>query len=214
MASGRGPAVARARCSTNAGSIPSGSVERPAASPHQDSLFPTACYVAGPSELAYLAQLGRVYDAFGIPMPLIQSRATATIVDSNAMRFLNRHEFPFESLRAQDEAALNTLLESQLPPRIEALLQDTSSAVEDRLGQLATAITELDATLEGATRSTLGRVQDDLKKLHGKVIQAAKGKRDVRRQYTTFSAGFSGRLRRNARRLHLLLTNTDGLATG
>jgi bacillithiol biosynthesis cysteine-adding enzyme BshC len=150
----------------------------------QDSLFPTACYVAGPSELAYLAQLGRVYDAFGIPMPLIQSRATATIVDSNAMRFLTRHEFPFESLRAQDEAALNALLESQLPPRIEALLQDTSSAVEDRLGQLAVAITELDATLEGATRSTLGRVQDDLKKLHGKVIQAAKRKNEtLRRQY-------------------------------
>jgi bacillithiol biosynthesis cysteine-adding enzyme BshC len=150
----------------------------------QDSLFPTACYVAGPSELAYLAQLGGVYDAFGIPRPLIQSRATATIVDSNAMRFLTRQEFPFESLRAQDEAALNALLESQLPPRIEALLQDTSSAVEDRLGQLATAITELDATLEGATRSTLGRVQDDLKKLHGKIIQAAKRKNEtLRRQY-------------------------------
>ena len=54
----------------------------------QDTLFPTICYVAGPSELAYLGQLGGVYEEFGIPMPLIYSRATATIVDSAAVRFL------------------------------------------------------------------------------------------------------------------------------
>ena len=150
----------------------------------QDPLFPTACYVAGPSELAYLAQLRGVYEAFGLPMPLIHARATATIVDANTMRFLTRNDFPLESLRAQDEAALNQLLEAQLPPRIEALMQETSGAVADRLGELATVITELDPTLEGATRSTLGRVQDDLKKLQGKIIQAAKRKNEtLRRQY-------------------------------
>jgi bacillithiol biosynthesis cysteine-adding enzyme BshC len=150
----------------------------------QDTFFPTACYVAGPSELAYLAQLGRVYEALGVPMPIIYPRATATIVDSNAMRFLTRHEFPLETLQAQDEAALNQLLESQLPPRVEALMQETGAAVDDRLGELATAITELDPTLQGAARSTLARMQDDLKKLHGKIIQAAKRKNDtLRRQY-------------------------------
>jgi bacillithiol biosynthesis cysteine-adding enzyme BshC len=150
----------------------------------QDTLFPTVCYVAGPNELAYLAQLGRVYEAFGVPMPLIQQRATATIVDSNAMKFLTRHDFPFESLRAQDEAALNELLQSQLPPTIEASLQDAVQAIDDRMGALAKEIAQLDATLEGATRSTLARMQDDLKKLHGKVIQAAKRKNEtLRRQY-------------------------------
>jgi bacillithiol biosynthesis cysteine-adding enzyme BshC len=68
----------------------------------QDTLFPTVCYVAGPNELAYLGQLGDVYRAFDIPMPLMYQRATATIVDSNAMRFLTRHDLPFEALRAQD----------------------------------------------------------------------------------------------------------------
>ena len=64
------------------------------------------------------------------------------------------------------------------------MLQEAGSAVEDRLGELASAITLLDPTLEGATRSTLGRMQDDLKKLHGKIIQAAKRKNDtLRRQY-------------------------------
>jgi bacillithiol synthase len=150
----------------------------------QDTLFPTVCYVAGPSELAYLGQLRDVYGAFGIPMPLIQQRATATLVDSNTMRFLTRHDFPLEALRAQDEAALNQLLEAQLPASVEGSLEEAARVVADRMEALAQAVPQIDATLEGATRSTLGRMQDDLKKLHNKIIQAAKRKDEtLRRQF-------------------------------
>jgi uncharacterized protein YllA (UPF0747 family) len=150
----------------------------------QDTIFPTVCYVAGPSELAYLGQLRAVYAAFGIPMPLVQPRATATILDSNAMRFLARHDFPLESLRAQDESALNALLESQLPATVEASLQDAVRAVEERMNALAAEVPQIDPTLEGATRSTLTRMQDDLKKLHNKIIQAAKRRDEtLRRQF-------------------------------
>jgi uncharacterized protein YllA (UPF0747 family) len=150
----------------------------------QDTLFPTACYVSGPNELAYLAQLRRVYEAFDVPMPLIHQRAMATILDSNAMRFLSRHDVPFESLRAQDEAALNELLESQLPRDVESSMHDAVRSAEERMHQLATHVTTIDPTLEGAVRSTLSRMQDDLKKLHGKIIQAAKRKDEtLRRQF-------------------------------
>jgi bacillithiol biosynthesis cysteine-adding enzyme BshC len=150
----------------------------------QDTLFPTICYVAGPNELAYLGQLRGIYAAFGVPMPLMQQRATATLLDSNAARLLARHDVPLEQLRAQDESALNQLLQSQLPPGVEASLQDVALVLQERMDQLAASVTQVDATLEGATRSALGRMQDDLKKLQGKIIQAAKRKDDtLRRQF-------------------------------
>jgi bacillithiol biosynthesis cysteine-adding enzyme BshC len=150
----------------------------------QDTLFPTICYIAGPSELAYLGQLRGVYAAFGIPMPLMQQRATATLVDSNTMRFLTRHDLPLHVLRAQDEAALNLLLEAQLPVSVEGSLEEAERAIGERMDALAQAVPQIDATLEGATRSTLGRMQDDLKKLHNKIIQAAKRKDEtLRRQF-------------------------------
>jgi uncharacterized protein YllA (UPF0747 family) len=150
----------------------------------QDTLFPTVCYVAGPSELAYLGQLRRVYAAFDVPMPLIQQRATATIVDSNAMRFLSKHDVSIEVLRAQDEAALNDLLIAQLPTSVEVAMQVASDTIEQRMDALAREVPRIDATLEGATRSTLSRIQDDLKKLHGKIVQAAKRKDEtLRRQF-------------------------------
>jgi bacillithiol biosynthesis cysteine-adding enzyme BshC len=150
----------------------------------QDTLFPTVCYVAGPNELAYLAQLRGIYDAFGVPMPLMQQRASATILDSNAMRLLARHELPLESLRAQDESALNALLRAQIPAAVDGSLDEATRALVDRMDTVARAVAQVDTTLEAATRSTLGRMQDDLKKLQGKVIQAAKRKDEtLRRQF-------------------------------
>ena len=150
----------------------------------QDTLFPTACYVAGPNELAYLAQLRGVYDAFGIPMPLMYERATATLVDSNAMRFLTRHDVALESLQAQDEAALNNLLQAQLPASVDAAVQDAARSIDERIALVAQEVIQIDATLEGAARSTLSRMQDDLKKLHAKIIQAAKRKDEtLKRQF-------------------------------
>jgi bacillithiol synthase len=150
----------------------------------QDTLFPTVCYVAGPNELAYLAQLRGVYDAFGVPMPLMQQRASATLIDSNAMRMLVRHDLPFESLRARDESALNALLKAQMPAAVESSLHDANRALAERIDAVAKAAAQVDATLEAAARSTLGRMQDDLKKLEGKIVQAAKRKDDtLRRQF-------------------------------
>ena len=150
----------------------------------QDTLFPTACYVAGPNELAYLAQLRGVYDAFGVPMPLMQHRASATLLDSNAMRMLVRNELPLEALRAQDESALNALLKAHMPAAVDSSLHEANRALTERMDALARAAAQVDATLEAASRSTLGRMQDDLKKLEGKIVQAAKRKDDtLRRQF-------------------------------
>jgi uncharacterized protein YllA (UPF0747 family) len=117
-------------------------------------------------------------------MPLIQQRATATIVDSNAMRFLSKHDVQLETLRAQDEAALNELLIAQLPASVEVAIQVAGDTIEQRMEALAREVTQIDATLEGATRSTQSRMQDDLKKLHAKIVQAAKRKDEtLRRQF-------------------------------
>ena len=150
----------------------------------QDTLFPTVCYVAGPNELVYLGQLRGVYNAFGVPMPLMFQRGTATLLDSNAARFLVRHDVPLEQLQAQDESVLNQLLASQLPPGVDAAMQDATLLLQQRMEQLAASVAQIDATLEGAARSALGRMQDDLKKLQSKIIQAAKRKDEtLRRQF-------------------------------
>lgn len=151
----------------------------------QDTLFPTVCYVSGPSELAYLGQLRGVYEHFGVPMPLILPRATATLVDSAAARFLNRQLIPFGELRSRDESALNRLLQSQLPPEIEQSLKHAEETLRAALQRVIDAMPALDPTLAGAAKTTMSKMEHDLKALQGKVIQAAKRRDEtLRRQFT------------------------------
>ena len=150
----------------------------------QDTLFPTVCYVAGPNELAYLGQLRRIYERFGLPMPLMFPRASATLVDSATFRFLQKYKPPIESLQRQDELGLNQLLHAQIPPAVEDAFTSAARAIDSEMAKLIEAIPALDPTLEGATKSTLGRMQHDLTSLHGKMIQAAKRRDEtLRRQY-------------------------------
>jgi bacillithiol synthase len=155
----------------------------------QDTLFPTVCYVAGPSELAYLGQLRGVYAQFGVPMPLMFPRATTTLLDSAASRFLSRYQLPIEDLQPQDESALNRLLESQLPAGVEQAMRDAGSQIHSAMTAVIDALPSLDPTLQGAARTTLGKMEHDMRSLHTKVIHAAKRRDEtLRRQFTRAQA--------------------------
>jgi len=150
----------------------------------QDRLFPTICYVAGPAELAYQAQIGSLYREFGVEAPLLLSRASATLLDSGAAKFFDKSGLPLESLQPQDDSALNRLLEQQLSPEVEQAMSETAEWLSGRIGTLKAAVVPIDPTLAGAVETTVDRVRETLKTLHGKVIQAAKRKDEtLRRQF-------------------------------
>jgi bacillithiol synthase len=150
----------------------------------QDTIFPTICYVAGPNELAYLGQLKPIYAHFGVPEPLMAPRATVTLVDSAGARFLAKYDVPFEALQPDNETALNHLLESQLPRSVEEALERVTRDVDTGMAQLVDALPLIDPTLVDAAKSSLGRMQHDVKKLHEKIIHAAKRRDEtLRRQF-------------------------------
>jgi uncharacterized protein YllA (UPF0747 family) len=67
--------------------------------------------------------------------------------------------------------------------------------VDERMQALAAVVPQIDPTLEGTVRTTLGKMQHEMHTLHNKVIQSAKRKDEtLRRQFQraqalTFPAG-------------------------
>ncbi len=57
----------------------------------QDTLLPTAAYIAGPAETAYYAQVSVVYGLLLGRMPAILPRASVTIVEPNIARLLEKY---------------------------------------------------------------------------------------------------------------------------
>jgi bacillithiol biosynthesis cysteine-adding enzyme BshC len=150
----------------------------------QDRLFPTVCYVGGPSELAYQAELGPLYREMGVERPLLASRTSATLVDSAAGRFLDRHDVPYEAFQAQDELALNKLLESQLPPSVDRAIEAIGEYVGARADELKATVERIDPTLAGVIDTTFDRIRGTLDTMQTKIVQASKKKDDtLRRQF-------------------------------
>lgn len=70
----------------------------------QDTLLPTAAYVGGPGEIAYFAQLAPLYEAFGLPMPLVVPRARLRIIEPRSRRLLERLQVsPDDTARSEDD---------------------------------------------------------------------------------------------------------------
>jgi uncharacterized protein YllA (UPF0747 family) len=67
---------------------------------------------------------------------------------------------------------------------VEESLTNVSNEIEQRMAAVAAAVPQIDPTLEGTVKSTLVRMQHDLRTLHNKVIQAAKRRDEtLRRQF-------------------------------
>lgn len=56
----------------------------------QDAILPTIAYIAGPGEVAYLAQLGKAYEALGVARSAIVPRAFNTTVDARTAAHLEK----------------------------------------------------------------------------------------------------------------------------
>jgi uncharacterized protein YllA (UPF0747 family) len=150
----------------------------------QDALFPTICYVAGPGELAYQAQFGGVYAAFGVERPLFAARASVTVLDRPTARFLDRYDVPFEALAVTDESVLNRLVERVLAPEVGPAVAETERAIDDRMAALKSAAAAVDPTLAGAADTTATRMRHALDTLHRKIVRAAKRRDEtLRRQF-------------------------------
>lgn len=153
----------------------------------QDHLLPTISYVGGPNELAYLAQLGAVYDHFGVPMPLIVPRTSITVVEKAAAKFLSRHGLKLPDLRVNDESVLNDILKDLAPPQLDEDLSRARTCIQEITQTLEKDLAAVDPTLASTARSTRGKLLHHLGELEAKSRRAIKKKNDtLRRQF--FSA--------------------------
>ena len=171
----------------------------------QDTLFPTVCYVAGPNELAYLASFGRSTRTSACRCRSCYPRASATSSTRTPRGSSSRYDVPLEALQRAGRGGAEPPARGAAAAGVEpALAGRRGASSRTRMEAAGRGRAGIDPTLEGAARSTLGRMQDDLKKLHGKIIQAAKRKDDTlrrqfeqrrRRRFPAASPGTGGRLR-------------------
>ncbi|MEM7677303.1 MAG: bacillithiol biosynthesis BshC, partial [Myxococcota bacterium] len=138
----------------------------------QDTLLPTAAYVGGPGEIDYFAQLGPVYEAFDLPMPLLIPRARFVVIDAKTRRGLDDLGLPIESFAQPEDELLKRVAErpSHLP-NPDGLLERMLLSLRHELTQLSPHLESLHPGLQKAA----DRTAESVERACGKFVDKYRG---------------------------------------
>lgn len=145
----------------------------------QDTLLPTVAYVAGPSEIAYHAQLSPLYAHFGIPQPLLYPRASVTVVEERVQRVLEKYGLQLEELFRDSSALTARIVEQISEVKVDELFQRTTKEIHAQLNELRFGLKELDPTLLGALENATSKIDINLGVLKEKSLAAQKRRNET-----------------------------------
>ncbi len=140
----------------------------------QDYLLPTIGYVAGPGELAYYGQMKELYPFFGMEMPIIFPRLSATIIESNIERIMDKLPFSLCEYSQRIEDLESAYVDQTNTLDIEGVFASWKENIEDVSDEPAEFVKNIDPTLEGTTAKVITGFENELNKLKGKVYRAVK----------------------------------------
>jgi len=141
-------------------------ITRPVA---QDCLLPTFAYVAGPSEIAYQAQLKEVYDFFELEMPVIFPRFGATIVERKISKILGKYKAEIQELRNPEK-----LMKKVAKEKIDDVFDSLRSEVMRGMAEVTKQATSIDKTVIGSCSLARGRILKTIGVLEDKILSKLK----------------------------------------
>ncbi len=156
----------------------------------QDTWLRTAAYVGGPAEVRYFAQLGPLYDRFGLPRPTVLPRASLTILEEGDRRRLARTGIaPETAARPVEEilerggagggagervaahllAAFDRALE-EVAPSVREAGERAARAAEKTRGTVARAVGKLGENVDAARRLRDSALLEDVARLRDRLF--------------------------------------------
>ncbi|MGV8119885.1 MAG: bacillithiol biosynthesis cysteine-adding enzyme BshC [Candidatus Xenobiia bacterium LiM19] len=138
----------------------------------QDFLFPTLAYVAGPGEISYWAQLGGLYQHFGIPEPVVYPRMSLTILEEKHGRILEKYGVtPDEALQDQGRL-IDGKISKSLPEDFIEKISQSRTSIEEIVRNLQQEAVAIDVNLEPAFRHFTGKLSSQWENLARKMQDA------------------------------------------
>jgi bacillithiol biosynthesis cysteine-adding enzyme BshC len=145
----------------------------------QDYLLPTAAYVGGPAELAYLAQAEVIYKVLLGRMPVVEPRSAFTLLDVRAAKLIERYRLALADFFHGEEMLRERISHALVPVGLGQHFHEATGAVSRILDNLDGELHAFDPTLATALAKSRAKILYQLSKLDRKVSREAL-RRDAR----------------------------------
>ena len=125
----------------------------------QDYMLPTAAYVGGPAELAYLAQSRVLYEKLLGRQPVAFPRAGFTIMDERSAKRMQRHGLGPTDLFTAETNLRATIGAHLVPHELRAHVERTKAAATTALNGLNAELQRFDPSLATALETSRRKIE-------------------------------------------------------
>lgn len=140
----------------------------------ESAVLPTVAYVAGPGELSYFAQLGPLFDAHGMRMPVVFPRFTVTLIEPKVRKVLDKFGVEVEDFRQPVHELAGRLVRSELPAEVTEAIGTLRRHLTEGYARLIEATKEIDPTLKGPLEKARNAGHVQLAEVEKKIVHHLK----------------------------------------
>jgi bacillithiol synthase len=132
----------------------------------QDFLLSTSVQIAGPAEIAYLAQSGVLFERIlGMQTPPA-ARLSATLIEPHVAELVRKHGLTLEQVFSEDAAALaRSLAARSMPPETRRKLDTAGEALDAELSALVSWLQSQDKGLGQSAETAASKIQYQMNRL-------------------------------------------------
>lgn len=145
----------------------------------ESAVFPTVAYVGGPGEVSYFAELGPLFEAHGIGMPMVFPRHSVTIVEGKVRKVLDKFGLSMDALRRPAHEVAAQVLRQEMPDEVTRVLGELRRQIGEGYGRLTEAARGIDPTLKGPLQSARNASFMQLTEAEKKIAQHLKKQNDL-----------------------------------
>ena len=145
----------------------------------QDFLFPTAFYVAGPSEISYFAQIKQLYDIYDIQQPIIYPRSSVTLLENSIANSLEKYSVSINDIFIDIESIKKKIVNSVEENSVDEMFTDINNQIELSFDQLKEKLIDLDKTIADSSNRYRDKIINSISELKSKAEKAQQKKYEV-----------------------------------
>lgn len=143
------------------------------------AVFPTLSYVGGPAEVSYFAQIGCLFDAHGVPMPLAHPRVSVEVIEYKVRKILDKFGLDSNTVRQPFDQLASQVVRDELPPAVTDTVSALRAQILNAYTTLVDATQAIDPTLKGPLDNLRNASHKALSDAEKKIVSHLKKKNAI-----------------------------------
>ncbi len=140
----------------------------------QEAILPNIAFIGGGGEIAYWLELKKVFEAAGVPYPVLVLRNSFLLVDDKSNELVKKLNLTTEEIFTEENKLMNDLVKKQTSNTLS--LEKEKASLKELYNQLSSVAGAVDATLQPHTQALLKKALDKMEALEKKILKAEKQK--------------------------------------